>query len=108
MQRLRRVLDGRDEKEDVRQSVSGRPPGGRHHPGGVRVDADDESVRVPARGREKRAAVARAYVDRDPRMTSRQGSDEAVVELADGACSNLAEHVFGNGRHPDGIPAVGL
>jgi hypothetical protein len=109
VQRLRRVLGGRDKEEGVGQgAASGRSAGGDDHPGGVRVDADDQGVRVFARGREDRAAVARTYVDRDPRMASRQGSDEAVVELAPGACSNLAEHVFGNGRDSNRIPAVGL
>jgi hypothetical protein len=93
VQRLRRVLGRGDREQRVGQRAAAQRLARRGgHRGRARVDADHERVRVRGGRGQDVAAVARAEVDRDPRMARSEPVESAVVALEEGAALQRAEH----------------
>jgi hypothetical protein len=94
VQDLRRMLCRDDREKRVRQrSAAPRLPRCRGHRARACIETDHERVGVGGRRSKNVAAVTGAQVEGYPGIARREASDVAVVELAEAAVSNHAEHV---------------
>lgn len=91
LQRLRRVLGGRDDEQRVRESAAASGAArGLGHAGGAGVDADDERLRMGGGGSQDAAAVTGAEIDRDPGVAGGECFESADVELEQAAALDNA------------------
>lgn len=91
LERLRRVLGGRDDEQRVgKRGAAGGPARGLGHAGRVGVDSDDERAGVRGGGPQDAAAVTGAEIDRDPGVAGGECFESADVELEQAAALDNA------------------
>jgi hypothetical protein len=81
-------LDRRARVDEVRQTLTLGAPRALAQAGGIRVQSDEQPLRVTARPGERQASVARAQVDRDAARVPDQQVSESVVGALEALAAN--------------------
>lgn len=88
VQLRRQVFDGRPDVDDVAEAVACGASGTFSKSGGIGVDTDEETIRLPPRQRIRKAPVARADIDGDPAAEADQEVSESVIRALEALAAN--------------------